>query len=76
MIENVFQELEVESYSSFSLHGNCVRLQLRIISVFQKSKGLSSNGPDHQDEERNTYKLPCTSGEFFFFKLKIKMLIG
>ena len=36
MIENVFQELEVESYSSFSLHGNCVRLQLRFISVFSK----------------------------------------
>lgn len=65
MIENVFQELEVESYSSFSFYGNCVRLQLRIISVFQKSKGLSSNSPDHQDEERNTYKLPCTSGEIF-----------
>ena len=67
MIENVFQELEVESYSSFSLHGNCVRLQLRFISVFFKSRiGLSSNSPNHQDEERNTYKLPCTSGENFF----------
>ena len=39
----------------------------RALLVFFKSRiAPSSNSPDHQDEERNTYKLPCTSGEIFF----------